>query len=275
MIRLSAIVLCLALAVAPAFAQTPAAPKPWTDQIDPAAIMSFDPDGAAGIPLRADLVRSYLGKPIAAPTPAEKATLRARRHEAEAAKKEILSGEDLYAPLWTENAFELKDGSIRPMTVREKAVFSELDAIDAAETSERAQYFLSLANEIERTRLADALTHMLEAGVRLAGRDTDGYRKVDTDWIWVDLEDGVIVASRPASLQAENALLRYEVAQAQLSRGIGVRIPDVLARVHYAAQRQWEKTSSSSSLRSACLPAASGRGIAGGRTCSPSSCRRR
>jgi hypothetical protein len=232
MIRLSAIALSLALVTVPAFAQTPGVARPWTDQIDPAAILNFDPDGAAGIPLTADLVRNYLSTSIAAPTSAEKAALAARRREAEAAKKEILSNETLYAPLWTENAFELQDGSIRPMTVREKAVFNELDAVDAAEASDRAQRVLSMANETELTQLADALRHILKAGVRLAGRDTDGYRKVDANWIWVDFEDGAIVASRPASLQAENALLRYEVAQAQLSRGVGVRIPGDLQRTH-------------------------------------------
>jgi hypothetical protein len=225
MIRLSAIVLGLALVAAPALAQTPAAPKPWTDQIDPVAIMSFDPDGAAGIPLTADLVRSYLDKPIAASTAAEKAALADRRRVARAAKAVILSDEKLFAPLWEENAFELQDGSIRPMTLREKAVFAELDAVDAAAASDNAQLYLSLANENERVQLADAIIRMLNAGVRLAGPHSDGYRKVETGWLWLDFEDGVVVASRPASLEVENALLRYELARSQLSSGIALRRP--------------------------------------------------
>lgn len=226
MLRNLAIAAVLLLA-APALAQTPATPlaSPWSNEIDPAAILNFDPDGAAGIPLTTENVRAYLSRPIPASSRwlEENELTAARRVVAKQARADILSDPNLLMPLWTEQAFELQDGTVRPMTTREKAVFAELDAIAAIPLSQSAQQTMSRANENERTMLADAVVRLLQAGVRLSGRQTDGYRKIDSNWMWLDFEDGQLVDSRLATTEVENALLRYELAKARLQSGIQTR----------------------------------------------------
>jgi hypothetical protein len=207
----------------PATAQTPP-PAPWSNEIDPAAILNFDPDGAAGIPLTVENVRAYLSGPIPLSRWLEENELTAaRRVVAKQARADILSDPNLLTPLWTEQAFELQDGTVRPMTARERAVFAELDAIEAIPMSQSAQRVLSRANESERAMLADAIVRLLQADVRLSGRQTDGYRKVDGDWVLLAYEGGQLVSSRPALPEVENALLRYELAKAQLQNGARVR----------------------------------------------------
>jgi hypothetical protein len=232
MLRLTAIALVLTLA-APAFAQTPA---PWANQVDPRAIYEFDPDGAAGIPLTADLIRAYLAAPIKAPTAEQRAALDERRRAAKAAKAAILSDDNIFAPRWTENEFELQDGSIRPMTIREKAVFAELDAVAAGEASLRSQLYLSMANDTERAVLANALVRLLEAGVRLSHDQSDGYvTDSNSEWLWIDFQDGQVVASHPPTIEVENALLRYDVARRTLASGISTRMhtsPPDLRPIH-------------------------------------------
>jgi hypothetical protein len=213
----------------PATAQTPAqtpvpTPAPWSNEIDPAAILNFDPDGAAGIPLTVENVRAYLSGPIPLSRWLEENELTsARRVVAKQARADILSDPNLRTPLWTEQAFELQDGTVRPMTARERAVFAELDAIEAIPMSRSAQQVLSRANEGERAMLADAIVRLLQARVRLSGRQTDGYRKVDSDWVFLDFEDGQLVSSRPALPEVENALLRYELAKATMFSGAQTR----------------------------------------------------
>ena len=206
----------------PATAQTPI-PTPWSNEIDPAAIYDFDPDGAAGIPLTVGNVRSYLSKPIPALPREAWSALGERTRAAREAKAEILASPDLLTPLWSENAFELQDGTVRPMTARELAVFTELDILEAAVRSSSARQALAAANETERAMLADALVRMLQAHVRFSGWQTDGYRKIDSGWLWLDYEDGQLVDSRPAAVEIENALLRYELARAAMARGAQVR----------------------------------------------------
>lgn len=226
----------LTLAVAamltlPAAAQAPT-PSPWSNEIDPAAILNFDPDGAAGIPLTVENVRAYLSGPIPLSRwLADNELTAARRIVAKQARTDILSDPDLLTPLWTEQAFELQDGTVRPMTAREKAVFAELDAIEAIPLSQSAQRTLSHANEGERAMLADAVIRLLQARVRLSGRQTDGYRKVDNDWVFLDYEDGQLVSSHPASPEVENALLRYELAKATIFRGAQTRLPTTFVQV--------------------------------------------
>jgi hypothetical protein len=226
MIRRLALAAAFAMVALPATAQTPTAtPAPWSNEIDPAAILNFDPDGAAGIPLTVDNVRAYLSRPVLAPSRwlEENELTAARRVVARQARADILSDPNLRTPLWTEQAFELQDGAVRPMTARERAVFAELDAIAAIPMSQSARQTLSRANESERTMLADAVVRLLQAGVRLSVRQTDGYRKVDSNWVWLDFEGDQLVASRLATPEIENALLRYELAKAQLQNGPRVR----------------------------------------------------
>ncbi|HEV7691182.1 MAG TPA: hypothetical protein VGO52_10180 [Hyphomonadaceae bacterium] len=139
MIRSVAIALALA-AIPAALAQTPRQSPAMTSaqaQVDPAAIYNFDLDGGQGIPLTKDIIRSYLSAPIARPAPELTRAAYTRVRVAEAGRSAILSGDDLFTPLWEEQAFELQDGSIRPMTSVERAAFAELDAAEAASRSLR------------------------------------------------------------------------------------------------------------------------------------------
>jgi hypothetical protein len=227
----SLVVAAALLTVAPAVSQTPA-PMPWSNEIDPAAIVNYDPDGAAGIPLTVENVHAYLSGPVPRSRWLEENELTAaRRVVAKQARADILSDPNLLTPLWTEQAFELQDGTVRPMTAREKAVFAEFDALEAIPMSQSAQQTLSRANESERAMLADAIVRLLKAGVRLSGRQTDGYRKVDGDWMFLDYEDGQLASSRLALPEVENALLRYELAKATMFSGAQVRRPTTFLQV--------------------------------------------
>ena len=223
MIRSVAIALVLA-AIPPAFAQAPRQSPAMTSaqaqaQVDPAAIYNFDLDGGQGIPLTKDIIRSYLSAPIARPAPELTRAAYTRVRAAEAARSAILAGDDLFTPLWEEQAFELQDGTIRPMTSIEKAAFAELDAAEAARQSLSAQASLSLLPASSRADYAEALCRLIDAGVRFENRD-DGYRKVGEDWTWFDWEDGHVVGSRPATPQAEIALLRLELLKRNINDGI-------------------------------------------------------
>jgi hypothetical protein len=202
---------------APALAQTPA-----VAQVDAAAIHRFDPDGGSGVPLTKDVVRGYLTAPVTPPTDQEYRSAGARAHTAETARRVLLANETLFAPLWKEQAFELQDGSVRPMTADEKAVFSEVDAADAALATLNARRALADYSDSERAALADALCLLLDAGVRITDR-SDGYRKDGDDWLWFDWEDGVIISSRKPEPQAEIALLRYELMQQRIDSAVAFR----------------------------------------------------
>jgi hypothetical protein len=203
----------------PTFAQTPA------PQVDAAAIYKFDPDGGSGIPLTKEIVRAYLAKPIAKPAEDEYRALGVRRKALQIAKRALLTGEALFAPLWEEEAFELQDGSVRPMTPEEKAVFQGLDEVEARMATLNAQRNLSGFSATERTTLSDALCRLLDAGIRFEHR-SDGYRKDGADWVFFDWEDGAVVDSRPPDAQTEIALLRYELAMQQVSASSAMRWVD-------------------------------------------------
>jgi hypothetical protein len=232
MIRSVAIAIAIAIALAlaaipPALAQTPRPTPDMTPaqaqaQVDPAAIYNFNLDGGQGIPLTKDIIRSYLAAPIARPAPELTRAAHTRVRAAEAGRSAILAGDDLFTPLWEEQAFELQDGSIRPMTSVEKAAFAELDAAEATSRSLRAQTSLSLLPASSRGDYAEALCRLIDASVRFENRD-DGYRKVDEDWTWFDWGDGHVVGSRPPTPQAEIALLRLELLKRNINEGIETR----------------------------------------------------
>lgn len=223
--------ICLGLASSPALAQI--APS----QVDPEAVYNFDPSGGRGVPLTCDVVRAYLSKPVPRPSqgPEQLQVSSNRRNEAKAAKKAMLADPTIYAPLWEEQAFELKDGSVRPMTAFEKAALAELDALDAEGASRSAQYYLSFATEPVRVAYADGLCGLMQNGIRLAGLDYVGYRKIDNDWKnfggWRDGPDARTLIELPMTPEAEIALLRYEVARQkiELARSLQVFAPQIVS----------------------------------------------
>jgi hypothetical protein len=191
-------------------------------QVDPEAIYNFDPSGGRGVPLTCETVRAYLSKSIPKPSqgPEQLQVARNRRNEAKAAKTAMLADPTIYAPRWEEQAFELQDGSVRPMTEFEKATLAELDALDADSRSYSAQYSLSFATETVRHAYADALCGLMQNGIRFAGLDYVGYRRIDSDWKnfggWRDSPDGRTLIELPVTQEALIALLRYEVAHQQV-----------------------------------------------------------
>jgi hypothetical protein len=216
MLRILMVAVACALA-APALAQTPA-----VDRVDAAAIFSFDPDGGSGIPLTKEVVRAYLAAPIAQPTEEQFRAARERARAAKTARRVLLANETLFAPQWEEEAFELQDGSVRPMTADEKVIFREVEEAEGALQALNARRALADYSQSERAAFADALCGLLDAGVRITDR-SDGYRKDGDDWLWFDWEDGDIVASRSPDPQAEIALLRYELVRQRIASAIAVR----------------------------------------------------
>jgi hypothetical protein len=214
----------LTFLAAPALAQAPLNPSPWSNEVDPAAILSFDPDGASGIALTISNVRAYLAKSVAPPPKDAASMLDARRTAAKAAKTEILADPNLLTPLWSGQAFKLQNGSVRAMSEREKAVFTKLETLDAMSRSTSAQRELSMALPGERARLTEAIVLLLQDNVRMnkwtAVGWTDGYRKVEGKWVWFDYEGGEVATSHPATPEVENTLLRYELAVISLENGV-------------------------------------------------------
>ena len=96
---------------------------------------------------------------------------------------------------------------------------------NAGEASLRSQLYLSMANDTERAVLANALVRLLEAGVRLSHDQSDGYvTDSNSEWLWIDFQDGQVFASHPPTIEVENALLRYDVARRTLASGISTRM---------------------------------------------------
>ena len=211
-IMLVAVSAALLLAM-PAAAQ----PSQPVSLIDPYAITHFDPAGGNGIALTPDLVRAYLAKPVSRPTDAQISAASSRLRAAKAARDKTMDQDDIFAPLWDERAFELKDGSKRPMTDAEKAVFDELDAAQHQVDALNAANMLSYASESVRQTYAEALCGLLANGVTFASFDMKGYRKLDGDWRrfggWRDTPAGKEAIMLPVNDKTEIALLKYELAQ--------------------------------------------------------------
>ncbi len=210
---LLAVAICTAGLASPAMAQAPViAPE----AVDPAAVYPFDPDGASGVALTPERVRAFLALPIPEPTKEQRQAVVQQQKEAHAARTKMLSDPAIYAPRWTENAFELQDGSTRPMTIQDLAVIEAMDAAAAAQKTLDAQRWLSVASQIEREAYADVLASLLEASIL-----PRQHKKVDGSWRRLEAQmvgGQPRVVEQPVSAETEVLLKRYALAGGNLGK---------------------------------------------------------